>query len=277
MRIALVPLDIVWNNKEMNKTSCRKIISRITIHQVDLIIFPEMTLTGFNMEPSETGEEISSSKTIDFFRQEAIKNKVGIVFGAVIEKEAEFLNCAFLMDDKGELIASYSKVHLFSHANENLFFRSGESTSMATYNNYKIGLTICYDLRFPELYTALAQDADFVVNISNWPEKREKHWETLLEARAIENQTTIIGVNRSGKDKNGQIFSGNSKVIHPDGLIADPEYYENEFSIFSIERERAKESVRSFNTVIDRRPSLYFRWYSESNLTTDEKVRKNDY
>ena len=277
MRIALVPLDIIWNNKEMNKTSCRKIISRITTHQVDLIIFPEMTLTGFNMKPSETGEEISSSKTIDFFRQEATKNRVGIIFGAVIEKDAEFLNCAFLMDDKGELISSYSKIHLFSHANENLFFRSGESTSITTYNNYKIGLTICYDLRFPELYTALAQDADFVVNISNWPEKREKHWETLLVARAIENQKTIIGVNRSGKDENGQIFSGNSKIIQPDGLNAEPEYYEKEFSIFSIEKEQAKESVRIFNTVKDRKPGLYFRWYYEENLATNQKVSKNDH
>jgi predicted amidohydrolase len=276
MRIALVPLDIVWNNKEVNKTSCRKIIARISTHQVDLIIFPEMTLTGFNMKPSETGEENTSSRTINFFRQEAINNKVGIIFGAVITNETKYLNCAFFIDDKGELNASYSKVHLFSHSNENLFFRSGELPSVATYNNYKIGLTICYDLRFPELYSFLAQDSDFVVNIANWPEKREKHWETLLEARAIENQTTIIGVNRSGKDESGQIFSGNSKIIYPNGLCADPEYHENEFSIYSIEKERAKESVRGFNTVNDRRPGLYFRWYSEANSPTDEKVSKSD-
>jgi omega-amidase len=277
MRIALVPLDIVWNDKEVNKSSCNKIISRIATHQVDLIIFPEMTLTGFNMKPSETSEENFSSTTINFFSQEAMNNKVAIVFGAVIDKESEYLNCAFFVDDKGELIASYSKVHLFSHSDENLFFQSGELPSVANYNDYKFGLTICYDLRFPELYSYLAQDSDIVINIANWPEKREKHWETLLAARAIENQTTIIGVNRSGNDRSGQVFSGNSKIIYPDGLLAYPEYHQDEFLIFSVEKERAIETVRSFNTINDRRPDLYSRWYSQSKCPTDEKVSKSDY
>lgn len=271
MRTALVSLDIAWNDKEMNKKTCSEIISKISTHQVDLIIFPEMTLTGFNMKPAETGEEFSNSKTIDYFRQEAINSKVAIVFGLVIKKNSEFFNCAFFVDDSGDLTTRYSKIHLFSHADENFYFQSGDSLSVAAYRNHKIGLTICYDLRFPELYSTLALHSDVVINIANWPEKRERHWETLLEARAIENQTTVIGVNRSGKDESNQKFAGISKIIYPDGSYAVPEYCKNDFAIYNMAIDRSKESVKGFNTVNDRRPGLYTKWNSEANSSTEKK------
>jgi omega-amidase len=260
MRTALVSLNISWNNKELNKSSCHEVISKIAKHNVKLIIFPEMTLTGFNMNPVETGEDSSRSRTIDFFRQEAIKSKVAIVFGVVLKQGSEYFNCAIFVDDKGELISKYAKIHLFSHSHENLHFQSGDLPTVASFFNTKIGLTICYDLRFPEIYSFLAQESDLILNIANWPSSRDDHWETLLRARAIENQTLIIGVNRVGIDAGGQTFTGLSKVIYPDGICATPVVSENEFSIYNIDFERTRKSIESFSTISDRRSDLYKQW-----------------
>ncbi|CAN2170894.1 COG0388 Predicted amidohydrolase [Candidatus Nanopelagicaceae bacterium] len=274
MRAALVSLDITWNNKEVNKKSCSQILARIAAHQVDLVIFPEMTLTGFNMKPTETGEELANSNTISFFKSEAVTNKIGIVFGVVIKKDLKFFNCAVFIDEQGQILTSYSKIHLFSHSEENKFFQGGELLSVASFKNYKIGLTICYDLRFPELYSSLSQYSDIVINIANWPAKRDLHWETFLRARAIENQTTIIGVNRSGTDQGGEMFSGESKVIYPNGGVVDPYYFGREFEIYNIDIEEAAESVRHFNTVKDKKSELYISWNQEMYSVLN-KVKKS--
>ena len=276
MRTALVSLDISWNSKELNEKSCHEILSRISAHKVDLVIFPEMTLTGFNMKPNETAEELLRSKTIDFFRQQAIKNKVAIVFGLVLKENSEFFNCALFVDANGEIISVYSKIHLFSDSQEDLHFQSGDMPAIASYLNLDIGITICYDLRFPEIYTFLAQRSDLIINIANWPRKRDLHWETLLLARAVENQTTIIGVNRIGHDEDDQEFTGLSKVIYADGSNATPEICEFEFSVYDIDLERSRKYAESFNTVSDRKPELYKKWNHPLKESINEITGKCD-
>lgn len=260
MRVALVPLDIKWNDKDFNRNTCSSIISVASSHEIDLIVFPEMTLTGFNMKPQETAENFSTSETISFFQKEAGRHGVAIIFGVTIIENNEYYNSACFIDKKGTLVDRYSKVHLFSHAHEDLEFQSGDELTRVTLDGIEIGLTICYDLRFPELYSALSETSELIVNIANWPIKRDLHWRTLLQARAIENQRVIIGVNRSGTDNLGEVFSGISTCTYPDGSIAEPLHSEMNFSIFEIDFDRATNFTNMFATRIDRRLDLYTKW-----------------
>lgn len=274
MRISLVSLDIEWNEKEANRKKCNELISKSVHHKADLVIFPEMTLTGFNMNPSETGEDFDNSPTIIYFQDLAKQNNLAIVFGVVLKKGLDFFNCAVFVDQSGEIQKTYSKIHLFSHAQEDLHFKSGDSLEIISFKNLHIGLTVCYDLRFPELYSKLSAESDVIVNIANWPSKRERHWATLLEARAIENQRIIIGVNRTGKDLMGEEYSLSSKVVYPDGTTLEAEYIDERTAIYSIQIEEVRKYIKTFNTVNDRQQELYASWSPHAKTSSIESEIK---
>ena len=121
----------------------------------------------------------------------------------------------------------------------------------------KIGVTICYDLRFPEIYSALGAKSDLIVNIANWPTKRIEHWTTLLRARAIENQVYIAGVNRIGTDQNSLEYVKSSIAVNPNGEILKPIYSEKELDIYEIDKDVLSEFKTRFSTTQDRNPAFY--------------------
>ena len=214
MKIALIQYNPDWENKESNK---QKILSMINkIEGVELLVFPEMTLTGFTMKSKEMSETIFGD-SFRFFSSIA-KEKSSNIFAGIIERRSNRIyNTLIHIKPDGDLLKLYRKVHPFSYSNENEYYSAGVKPALTKIKNWKIGLTICYDLRFPELYRKYGKKrAHLIVNIANWPDTRIEHWRTLLKARAIENQCYVVGVNRVGTDPKSN-YVGFSSVFDPMG------------------------------------------------------------
>lgn len=256
IKIALISLEQLWEDKEANLELCKKYIQKAYECNADLIIFPEMTLTGFSNNIKIIAEDFKNSQTIKSFSILAKKYKMGIIFGVVVKNGNKGLNESIFMDNNGKIIGKYIKIHPFSLADEDKFFDPGDKLSIADFTGIKFGLTICYDLRFPELYSALGKQSDIVVNIANWPAKRVNHWDILLRARAIENQIFMIGVNRIGKDENGLEYVESSKIINANGDELGFDKY-NDMKIYEIDTKWTKDFKMKFNTVKDRKIEFY--------------------
>jgi len=259
MKIALVSLNQFWENKEKNKIRIDNFINQSKTDLVDLIIFPEMTLTGFSMNVNTTSEEFHNSESISYFSEQAKYAKINLIFGITIKAKEDFkaYNQAVFIDSAGVVQAIYSKIHPFSYAGETKYFNHGETTTIVTLDSHNLGLTICYDLRFPELYQSLSKSSEIIINIANWPAKRIDHWNTLLMARAIENQVFMVGVNRIGTDGNDIEYEKSSKIINPEGKEVRPIYSSAEYDLFLIEPDKVNFVRSNFPIKQDRRIKLY--------------------
>lgn len=258
MKIALISLDQKWEDKSYNLQRCQLFIEQAAKQNVDLIIFPEMTLTCFSFNTKAIAEEQISSPSLKAFSELAKKNHIAIVVGLVLMSNSEkCLNTLVAFSNSGEEKARYIKIHPFSFAGENQFFDSGNQLASMDLCGFKIGFTICYDLRFPELYSALAKDCNVLINIANWPKKRVSHWRTLLQARAIENQSYMLGVNRIGTDGNGLEYAPSSMIFDSNGERLVPLTTESEVDIFKLSLDSLKEYISSFSTKQDRQIELY--------------------
>jgi predicted amidohydrolase len=256
MKLALVSLDQAWEDKDTNLSLCKEYIKKVSSKKVDLIIFPEMTLTGFSTNIALTAEVGYSSETIKEFSKLAHTYNIAIIFGVVIRDGDKALNNSVFMNSDGEILTRYSKIHPFTFSGENKYFNAGSSLEIVNFMDMKIGLTICYDLRFPELYSSLGNTSDLIVNIANWPSKRVDHWNILLKARAIENQIFIAGVNRVGIDGNGLGYTESSNVLNANGEKV--EYIEMDgMKVYNIEKDWTKKFKEKFNTTDDRRIEFY--------------------
>jgi len=214
MKIALVQYSPAWEDKEMNK---KKILSLLQdIQEVELFIFPEMTLTGFTMKSKEMSETIQG-ESFRFFSSIAKELASNIFAGIIERRKNRTYNTLIHIKPDGNLLKLYRKIHPFSYSGENTHYNAGVKPAMTKIKNWKIGLTICYDLRFPELYRKYGKKSThLIVNIANWPDTRIEHWRTLLKARSIENQCYVAGVNRVGKDPKLN-YVGFSSVFDPMG------------------------------------------------------------
>lgn len=214
MKIGLVQYNPVWEDKEANKKKILEMLSGI--EGVELLIFPEMTLTGFSMNPQKTGEGIGG-QSFRFFSEFALNNKTNVFAGIVEQRNTRYYNSILHIKPDGSLTKLYRKIHPFSYSGENKFYYPGIRPALSKIKKWKIGLTICYDLRFPELFRKYGKKrAHLIVNIANWPVERIEHWQTLLKARAIENQCYVAGVNRVGNDPKLS-YNGFSSVFDPMG------------------------------------------------------------
>ena len=244
MKIGLVQYDPVWEDKEKNKEKIKNLLISNFKHP-DVLIFPEMSLTGFSMKSKQLSESLED-ESFKFFSGIAFQNKVH-VFAGIIEKEREFFfNSLIHIDDSGKLINKYRKIHPFSYSTEDKNYSRGNNTVVTKIGEWKIGLSICYDLRFPELYRHYGKDrTDLIINIANWPVDRIEHWHTLLKARAIENQCYIAGVNRVGDDPKLN-YNGFSSVFDPIGEeLTNVEKLEKIITI-DISRHRVEEVRTKF-------------------------------
>lgn len=257
MKIALVSLDQKWEDKEQNLLECERSLKTASKSDVDMIIFPEMTLTGFSMDIGKNGEDEADSETIRAFQKLSSEYKISVVFGVVIKDGEHALNRAYITDNAGNIGGHYTKIHPFSFSGEDRSFSNGSTLCSFELDKTVVGLTICYDLRFPELYSALAAKNDVLINIANWPAKRVDHWNTLLKARAIENQIFVIGVNRTGKDGNNLEYVESSNIFNANGECLKPIEDKENMKIFEIDRSWTQAFKNSFSTVQDRKTTLY--------------------
>jgi len=257
MKIALVSLNQKWENKEANIERCKVLIKNAKSKNADLVIFPEMTLTGYSMNIDYLCEDANDSESIKFFSNISFENKIAIISGIVLENFNKPGNALLAFSNKGIELARYFKIHPFSLSKEDSLFQAGNKLVKLKMNDFNFGFTICYDLRFPELYSALSNDCDVIVNIASWPKKRVMHWNTLLKARAIENQVYLIGVNRIGVDGNGLEYESSSHVVNPDGEYLEPIYSEIELDIYEIDRNKLLKYRSKFCSRNDRKLGFY--------------------
>lgn len=216
-----------------------------------------MTLTGFTLNTELSAENPDQSPSLLGLSALAKQNKIALVAGMVMSSADKAENTLIAFSDDGVEQARYVKIHPFSFAGEDRFFKPGNKLAKMKMCEFTLGFSICYDLRFPELYSALAKDCDVLVNIANWPKRRVMHWRALLKARSIENQTFVIGVNRIGVDGNGLEYERSSMVVNANGEFIKPILTEGEMDIYEISREELLNFRQGFSTRQDRLPDLY--------------------
>lgn len=259
MRIALVSLDQIWHDKSANFARIETFVREAKTQGCDVVVFPEMTLTGFSMDIDAHAEPEAASPSVARFGVLAREVGLTIVYGACLratdESHASNVLCVATAD--GESQAIYSKMHPFSFAGEADVLKAGDEMRIVRLGDLNCAATICYDLRFPELYAVMAPSCDAAIVIANWPNRRIAHWRTLLVARAIENQMFVIGVNRIGVDGNGLVYEKSSMVVMPDGTLLEPVVGGVEMDIFDIDPAEVGTYRASFPTVRDRRPLIY--------------------
>ncbi len=215
MKIGLVQYNPIWESKEENKKKIIELIKRDFIKS-SLLIFPEMTLTGFTMMSEKFNESLKGD-SFKFFSDIALKYQTFVAAGLIENDKGNYFNSLILLNSDGKLISKYRKIHPFSYSTEDNHYQKGEKIKIAEINELKVGLSICYDLRFPELFRFYAKErVHLIIVIANWPDTRIEHWRTLLKARAIENQCYIAGVNRVGDDPKLH-YPGFSSIYDPMG------------------------------------------------------------
>ena len=221
LTITLIQTKQFWEDKVSNFTHFESILTHIGV--TDLIILPEMFHTGFTMNAVDFAENYTDSTAIKWLKNMALLKQAAIYTSLIIYDQNYFYNRGVFIEPNGKL-TYYDKRKLFTLAGEEKVYRAGQEKKIVEYKGWKLQLQICYDLRFPEilrnkLSANLIPSYDVLIFVANWPEKRKIHWQTLLAARAIENQSYVIGVNRIGEDGKGLIYSGDSLVADALGNI----------------------------------------------------------
>ena len=221
LKVSLVQANQIWEDKQANLKNFSRLIEEI--NETDFIILPEMFHTSFSMNAENFAEKMDDSIGINWLKEKAKEKNAAFYTSLIIEENNHYYNRGVFVYPSGE-IKTYDKRKSFGLAGEDRVFTAGNSKTIVEYRDWKIQLQICYDLRFPEIArNSLDEEGnplyDILVYVANWPEKRKVHWETLLAARAIENQCYTIGLNRVGEDGKGLIYSGDSSICDAFGTV----------------------------------------------------------
>jgi len=235
LRFTLVQTALYWEDKKANLSVLEKKVNDLN-EATHVVILPEMFSTGFSMKPKLLSETMEG-ESVNWMKRLAAEKKVIVTGSLIIEEDGHYFNRLIWMLPNGQL-GYYDKRHLFAYAEEDKHYTAGSKRLIASVNGWKINLQVCYDLRFPVwARQKFDEDKNFeydvLIYVANWPQRRSTAWKTLLQARAIENQCYVIGVNRVGEDGNGVYHSGDSMVVDPLGEILY--HKEKEEDVFTIE------------------------------------------
>lgn len=215
LRVIGIQSSLVWESPEKNRHFFEERIN--SLKNIDLVVLPEMFTTGFTMHPERVAEKMDGI-TVSWMKKMAKENNFALCGSIVIktvvngtQDDAKYYNRLLFVYPSGE-IKTYNKRHSFTLAGEDKVYTSGSEKLIVNYKGWKICPLICYDLRFP-VWARNIENYDILIYMANWPVTRIKAWEILLKARAIENMSYAIGVNRTGKDANNYEYSGNSLIV----------------------------------------------------------------
>ncbi len=214
LHITLIQPDIVWENKEANLQQYEKMIAGIAGNK-HVVVLPEMFSTGFSMAPERLAEPMGGS-SVKWMADMAVRYRCILTGSLMIEEDGKYYNRMLWVQPDGR-IGTYDKRHLFAYADEDQHYTPGSKRLITSVNGWRINLMICYDLRFPVWARNQGDEYDVLLYVANWPEPRSLAWRTLLQARAIENQSYVVGVNRVGKDGKDFNYIGESSVFGPLG------------------------------------------------------------
>lgn len=243
LKITLIQAEPVWEDINDNLALFDNKIHNI-IEKTDLIILPEMFTTGFSMNAANLAQDINGS-SITWLQKNSRQINADIVGSIIFKSNDLYFNRLLWAKPDGRLF-TYDKKHLFRFAGEDKVYSAGVENITVELNGWKIRPFICYDLRFPAWTRNIKNEYDIAVFIANWPDKRSMHWKSLLQARAIENQCYVLGVNRVGVDGNGLFYSGDSSVIDPLGNIIFQKH----------KKECSYTTVLSYNTLEEYRKTF---------------------
>ncbi len=248
LKIAIIQTELVWENLEQNRRHFTEKIENIS-EKVDLIILPEMFTTGFTMHPENVSETMSG-KTVQWLKEMASKKETAISGSLVIEENDNYYNRMVFVFPDGK-IETYNKRHTFTLAGEDKLYTAGSKKVIIEYKGWRICPMVCYDLRFP-VWARNTENYDLLFYVANWPKPRIEAWNTLLKARAIENMTYCIGVNRIGIDINGHEYTGNSVAFDALGKqISHMEPYKNTVEVITLSKEHITSTRDRFKFLED--------------------------
>ena len=214
LNVALIQTDLLWERPQANRKQIETYFEQLASN-TDVVFLPEMFSTGFTMRPELVAESMSGV-TIQWMKQWSEKLQVAVAGSIAIEEEGKFYNRFVWVNVDGS-IHHYDKRHRYTPAGEDLAYQAGETDGIIDFKGWKVCLRICYDLRFP-VWSRNTLNYDLLVFVANWPAPRIHAWDTLLQARAIENMTFTLGVNRIGSDANDNIYPGHSAAYDPLGV-----------------------------------------------------------
>ncbi|HEY1169748.1 MAG TPA: carbon-nitrogen family hydrolase [Verrucomicrobiae bacterium] len=252
MKVYSVQLNTVWENKPATYERARKLVLDAQPVAGSLIVLPETFSTGFSCNlpvTAQSGEREDEA----FLSQLAQETKCTITAGIVSRiNPQKGCNESVTFGTDGKLVARYRKIHPFSMGGELDVHQPGTEIVTFELNGFTVAPFVCYDLRFPEIFrSALDKGVNLFVVIANWPVKRDRHWTTLLQARAIENLAYVVGVNRCGTDPNF-FYSGRSLVVDPHGIIISDAGGEERVVTTEIDLDLVQNWRRDFPPLRDR-------------------------
>lgn len=254
MKVALAQINIAWENPKENLIKCEKFIKEASEKKADLIIFPEMALTGFTMNIKSLN--LKEEFILDWIKSKAFENNINIALGYAIKVDEKGKNKFCIASSKNNILGLYTKIHPFSYSGEDEKFYKGNEIISCKVKDANVTPFICYDLRFPEIFQIASKKSEIIIVIASWPKEREEHWITLLKARAIENQCFIIGVNRVGMGEKIE-YSGASLIFDPLGNSLNKKSSKEELIIRDLDLSKIKEIRETINIKKDRREKFY--------------------
>lgn len=213
LKTLLVQAQLRWKDPQRNREHLAQLVTSVA-GDLDLAVLPETFTTGF-LGDTDLPEEGMDGPTVDWMKALAADRSCALAGSAVITEQGRRYNRLLFVTPGGDIF-HYDKRHLFAFGGENRRYAAGNERVTIGYLGWRINLQICYDLRFPA-WCRNRDDYDLMLLVANWPSKRVRHWNSLLEARAIENQSWVIGLNRVGQDGNGMQYPGCSVVHDPLG------------------------------------------------------------
>jgi len=251
LTVSLIQSNLHWEDKSANLQMFEEKILSLK-EKNELVILPEMFNTGFSMNPVQLAEQMEG-KTVQWMKRIAKQKNIILTGSLIIEENGNYFNRLVWMLPNGQY-GIYDKRHRFAFAGEDQQFAAGEKRLIASVKGWRINLMVCYDLRFP-VWARQQPDVsanessleyDLLIYVANWPERRIHAWNTLLQARAIENQCYAIGVNRVGNDGHNIYYNGNSMIIDPLGQIIYQKSEDEDVYTYTFEKQKLEEVRAKF-------------------------------
>jgi len=249
LHIALVQFDIQWEDPLANRLQIENQFADLA-EVPDLLILPEMFTTGFSMNAKLMAEP-HEGDTLSWMREMALDHSSAVTGSVMVKEKGRFYNRLYFVLADGSY-HWYDKKHTFTLAGEHRTYTSGSEKLIVSFKGWKICPLICYDLRFP-VWARNTEDYDLLIYVANWPKKRIAAWDALLKARAIENMSYCVGVNRVGSDGNGYEYVGHSAVydVLGDELTGSPGG--SEFvQVITLEKSHIRETRKKLQFLNDR-------------------------
>jgi omega-amidase len=243
LKITTFQAYLFWENIEKNLQNLGLRLSGIR-EKTDLIVLPEMFNTGFSMNTEALAEEMNGP-TMEWMLKQARRFDCVVTGSLMIKEKGKFYNRLIWMRPDGTF-EKYDKRHLFAMGKEDDFYTPGKDKLIVELNGWKICTAICYDLRFPVWLRNKNPEYDLLLLVANWPERRSLHWRTLIPARAVENLTYVVAVNRVGHDGNEIYHSGDSMCIDPNGKTVYYKPNDEDLYTFSISKDEVVKARRLF-------------------------------